>query len=206
MLRLHGMARSNYFGMVCTALYEKGLEFEHVQQLPNQENEWLERSPMGKVPALETEAGTLTETQVILDYLEAIAPEPALLPADPFARGKVQELSRTAELYIDLVTRRLLPAVFFGAPMEALTKEQVSGQLDRGIASARRLARFEPWIAGEVFSQADIIWHFSLGLSALIAEKVYGRDLYAEIPSAAAHRDAMEARASVQRVRALSAS
>ncbi|MEE4301807.1 MAG: glutathione S-transferase [Pseudomonadales bacterium] len=204
MLVLHGTPRSNYVGMVATALHEKGLEFVFRQQAPEQTAAWLARSPMGKVPCLETADGTLTETQVILDYLEAIAPEPALVPSEPFARARLQQLSRIIELYVELPARRLLPAAFFGAEAPAELREAVAAELDRGFAAVRRLARFEPWIAGEAFTQTDIVWHFTMGLADRIAAEILGRDLLAEIPAAAAHREAVEARASLQRWRALS--
>ena len=70
MLKLHGFAVSNYFNMVKLALLEKGVNFEVVDVYPNQEESFLSRSPMGKVPVLETDAGFISETNVILDYIE----------------------------------------------------------------------------------------------------------------------------------------
>ncbi|MEE9254525.1 MAG: glutathione S-transferase N-terminal domain-containing protein, partial [Pseudomonadales bacterium] len=57
MLKLHGFPISNYFNMAKIALLEKGIEFEEVTTRPSQEDEYLDRSPMGKVPCLETDAG-----------------------------------------------------------------------------------------------------------------------------------------------------
>lgn len=203
MLRLHGMAGSADTATVSAALYEKGIEFEHLQPSIGQGGARREHGITGEAPMLETPSGTLTGALVILDYLEAIAPETPLLPEHPFARAKVRELSRTAEQTIDLVTRPLLPTALSGEPLEEHTSMQARDRMDHGIAATLRLARFEPWIAGDGFSQADIVWHFSLESSALVARNLYGRDLYAEIAAAAAHRDAMSARASVQRARAL---
>ena len=203
MLRLHGMAGRADTATVCAALYEKGIEFEHFQPSIDQGGARREHGVAGESPMLEVSSGKLAGALVILDYLEAIAPETPLLPAHPSARAKVRELSRTTEQGIDLVTRPLLPAALSGAPLEEHTAMQARDRMDQGIAATLRLARFEPWIAGDSFSQADIVWHFSLESSALVARSLYGRDLYAEITAAAAHRDAMSARASVQRARAL---
>lgn len=200
MLRLHGFPISNYYNMVKMALLEKGLPFEEVDVRPNQEADWLARSPMGKVPCLETDAGHLSETQVILDYLEDIAPEPALLPSDPFARAKVRELSRSIELYVELPARRCFPQVFFGGEVSEETREQVRIALPKGMAAVTALAQFSPWIAGEHFTQADIMWTHSIGLANQVAKKLWGMDLTADIEGAAAHREAMSARASSQRI------
>ncbi|MEX0282366.1 MAG: glutathione S-transferase family protein [Arenibacterium sp.] len=49
-------------------------------------------NPKGRVPALETASGILTETGAILDYLNALKPEAGLVPADPFQAGQMREL------------------------------------------------------------------------------------------------------------------
>lgn len=200
MYRLHGFEVSNYYNMVKMALIEKGLPFEEVNVRPNQEDDWLARSPMGKVPCLETEDGFLVETQVILDYLEEVAPQPALLPAEPFERARVRMLSRTIELYVELVARRCYGEAFFGTTVPEETRTQVAAALPRGIAAVRRLARFSPWIAGEQFTQADIIWHYSIGLADQVSRKLFDADLLEGLDAAPAHREAVSARASAQRI------
>ena len=66
----------------------RGVEFEEVTAPPSQDPEFLAKSPMGKVPCLETEHGYLTEVFAIADYLDHIQAEPPLLPTDPFARAR----------------------------------------------------------------------------------------------------------------------
>ena len=61
-IKLHGMTYSNYYNMVKAIMIEKEMDFEEVHVLPNQESEFLLKSPMGKVPFLETEDGLLSET------------------------------------------------------------------------------------------------------------------------------------------------
>ena len=92
-LKLYGAPLSNYFNMVKTALLEKGVAFEEVMTAPSQEPDYLSKSPMGKIPTLETDEGYVSETLAILGYLEEVFPQPALLPTDAFARAKVRELA-----------------------------------------------------------------------------------------------------------------
>jgi glutathione S-transferase len=47
-------------------------------------------NPRGKVPALETEAGVLTESTAILPFIADLAPEKALFPASGFERAEAQ--------------------------------------------------------------------------------------------------------------------
>ena len=49
-------------------------------------------NPKGRVPALVTGHGILTETGAILDYVAAMAPMAGLIPADPFRAARVREV------------------------------------------------------------------------------------------------------------------
>ncbi|HCO11355.1 MAG TPA: glutathione S-transferase, partial [Gammaproteobacteria bacterium] len=115
-IKLYGMPLSNYYNMVKTVLLEKGMDFEEMLILPNQESDFLGKSPMGKVPAMETEQGFLTETGVMIDYLDSLGQGESFYPADPFEKAKVQEMIRYLELYVELPARRLYGEVFFGRP------------------------------------------------------------------------------------------
>ena len=64
MIKLHGMPLSNYYNVVKCVMLEKEVPFEEVAVKPNQESDYLLKSPMGKVPCMETAAGFLTETSV----------------------------------------------------------------------------------------------------------------------------------------------
>ena len=85
MLTLCGFAASNYYCKVKLALLEKGVTF-------NEELAWLGEtdpaaSPLGKVPYLKTEHGPLSESTVILEYLEDAYPAvPRLAQAMPHAQ------------------------------------------------------------------------------------------------------------------------
>ena len=100
-IKLYGMPLSNYYNMAKTVLLEKGMDFEEVLILPNQESDFLGKSPMGKVPAMETEQGFLTETGVMIDYLDSLGQGESFYPADPFEKAKVQEIIRYLELYVE---------------------------------------------------------------------------------------------------------
>ena len=52
---------------------------------------YLEINPKGRVPALATPGGILTETGAILEYLAAVY-RPALVPADPLAAARMREV------------------------------------------------------------------------------------------------------------------
>lgn len=79
MLRLHGFSSSNYYNVPKLALLEKGVSFEEVVSYtgvgPKYRPEYLDKSPLGKVPALETDEGFISESRAILEYIERAHPE-----------------------------------------------------------------------------------------------------------------------------------
>ena len=181
MLKLHGFAVSNYFNMVKLAALEKGLVFEEVHARPSQEDAFKARSPMGKVPCIETEAGFLSETSAILDYLEEM--EPGHLPLHPFQRAKSRELMRVLELYIELPARRHLAHVFFGAPKSESAVAEVKPVVEKGLkALAQLCSKQGPWLSGAVFSLTDIYAYYTLGYASQILQAVYEWDIQAEVP------------------------
>ena len=115
MLALHGSPISNYYNKVKLALLEKGIPFEEVYTPTKSTDEAvLSASPLAKIPFLRTQHGALCESQVILDYLEAIHPQPALLPADPFEAAKVRELATFIDWHLEIAARQLYGPAFFG--------------------------------------------------------------------------------------------
>lgn len=200
MLKLHGAPPSNYYNMVKIALLEKRLPFDDVMQPPTQDEPYLAKSPMGKIPTLETDRGFLTETHAILDYLEDACPSPAFRPADAFARAKVRELTQATELYIELVVRRGI-GVLFGRPVPDDVKPGIKTDLEKGIKALGRITRFDSWVAGRDLSYADFVFYFTLSLGAVSAKANVGIDLI-EALGAGAWNKRMAARDSVKRAEA----
>ena len=186
MLKLHGFAVSNYYNMVKLALLEKGVPFEEVPFFGGQLPQALAISPRGKVPVLQTEHGFISETGVILDYIEQTQPGKALLPADAFGQAKVRELLREIELYIELPARTCYAEAFFGAAVEPLIKERARADLLAGFATLKRNGKFAPYVAGEQLTIADLMFCFSVDLACAVGKKVLNIDFLADFPEAKA--------------------
>lgn len=201
MLKLHGFPVSNYYNVVKAALLEKELPFTEVNA-SSDDPEYRKLSPMGKVPCLETEAGAFSETQVMLDYLEEVQPEPRLYPADAFQRAKVRELMRIIELYLELPARRLYPEAYFGGRVSDEVKAAVRPELEKGVAALRQAAAFDPYIAGEAFGYADLCALMHLRLVSGAAKAVYGEDPLQQIEGLDDYMSRISERASVQKVMA----
>jgi glutathione S-transferase len=178
MIKLCGTAISNYYNKVKLALLEKGIPFEEEPVMTGAKDEAvLSCSPLGKVPFLRTAQGPLCESEAIMGYLETIAPNPPLLPADPYAAAKVRELSIFVDLHLELVARELYTQAFFGGTVSESTQASVRKRLGKSIPAFKRLAKFSPYVAGDAFTQADCAAWVSLPLVGMATRLVLGEDL-----------------------------
>ena len=91
------------------------------------------RNPQALVPAFELEDGTvLTQSLAIMEYLDEVQPEPALLPADAIGRARVRALAQAIACDLHPVNNlRVL--------------QYVSQQL--GISAEQKDAWYRHWVA-----------------------------------------------------------
>lgn len=202
MLKLYGFTVSNYFNMAKMALLEKGIDFEFVDTRPSQAGDFLAKSPMGKVPCLETSEGFISETDVIFDYLEDLGQGPALMPTNAFEKAKVRELIKQIELYVELPARTCFAEAFFGGTVSEETKDKARAGLAKGIDCLKRNGQFAPYIAGASFTYADIMFMHSVSLAGACAKRVLGMNLLEDFPQAKALSDLLATRESSKRVAA----
>lgn len=181
MLTLCGFSASNYYNKIKLALMEKQIPFA-------EELAWLgsthpAESPLGKVPYLRTRHGAISESDAIIEYVETLASNVSLLPADPFAAAKVRELCVYLNLHLELVARNLYPQAFFGGKISDATRDKTLEQLKKNIAGFAKLARFDtPFIAGDSFTLADCSAIVHLPLVSSASKITGGTDLLADLP------------------------
>ena len=104
-MKLYSYWRSTTSYRVRAALNVKGVVYdtEAVDLVAGDQraDEYVALNPGKGVPTLVLEDGTvLTQSLAILDYLEAVYPEPALVPLCPIARAKVLAAAHTVALDI----------------------------------------------------------------------------------------------------------
>ena len=105
-MKLYGYWRSSSAWRVRIALGLKAIPFDYqVIRLAPTANEqydanFMAINPFSQVPVLEVEAADgsggvrrLAQSMAILEYLEERFPTPALLPADPWLRGRARQLA-----------------------------------------------------------------------------------------------------------------
>jgi len=145
-------------------LAEKKLEFGlQTENTWQRRPEFLALNPAGEVPVLVEADGTpIADSQAICEYLEDIAPDPPVLPADPVERAEARRIAAwfdrkfSAEVSENLVGEKIMKRFLkTGAPDSAAIragKQNIHYHLDYiGWLSERR-----NWLAGDALSIADI--------------------------------------------------
>ncbi|XP_010527176.1 PREDICTED: probable glutathione S-transferase [Tarenaya hassleriana] len=168
-VKLLGFWSSPFSKRVEWALRLKGVEFEYVEEdLPNKKSDMLlQLNPVHKqVPVLVHNGRALSESLVILEYIDETWPDPPLLPADPYDRA-------TARFWIQFLVDE---SPKLRAWMTAAGEQQPSAA-----AGARRmLATIEEkalgdreFFGGESINMVDIVYGF-IAYWIPAAEKLQG--------------------------------
>ncbi|NBC35674.1 glutathione S-transferase family protein [Novosphingobium sp. FSY-8] len=125
-----GALLSPYVRKVCVALAEKGVDYELKLSRPrNPDPDFLAASPFGKIPAMKHGDYTLADSSAIVAYVDAVWPEPALIPADPKLRGRAIWFDEFSDTILAgsglkvLFNRYVAPVVFKKEGNEAVAQK-----------------------------------------------------------------------------------
>lgn len=145
-MKVHGVVLSPFVRKVLAVCSIKGLEYELDPVMPGSTSpEYLQISPLGKVPALEDGDLGISDSSVICEYLEEKYPGVAVMPSSPEDRAR----SRWLEEYGDSKLVETLAPFFFERKVKKLLG---AGEPDE--AKLQRLAEEEaPQVIAYVESQ-----------------------------------------------------
>jgi glutathione S-transferase len=136
--------------------------FVDLNQGEHRTAQYLTKSPLAKVPALELDDGrVLTETRAICTYLEGLQPEPNLMGLDYEERAFIEMADRRAELYLLAGIANCIRHTHPG--LAALEQPQFPDYGQSQGAKVLELAKWfdallqqQPYLAGQRFTIADI--------------------------------------------------
>jgi len=176
MIILHGFAMSNYFNMVKHALMLKDCDFSENKLYP-QVPELLALTAIGKIPAITTASGHhLSETSVILDYIEEVCPQPSLYPKTAEGRAQTRQLIKVIELYLELPSRRLMGDFFARRKPEDALAAEVLKSFQKGCDVINQLTDIQPYLLGKDLTFADIFMRYALAIPSMLSPRLLDFD------------------------------
>lgn len=148
MLKIYGALLSPFVRKVRCVLSEKQVPYELVATNPfDKSGDFLKRSPLGRIPALEDEQGrSLADSTVIAEYLEERFPTPALFPRDPYDRARVRWFDEYAD---GGMAPSLTAKIFF---QRVISAKLIKGGCDEGVVQGalKELPTFLAYLEGEL--------------------------------------------------------
>jgi glutathione S-transferase len=188
-MKLYSIDLSPFASAVRIAIYANALPIEIVSppESGTRSSEYLAINPIGKVPALVLDNGTvIPESVIILEYLAATYPQAGILPADPEQAARTRLISRIGEIYM-MIPSSLLFAQMNPAERNAAVVAGAFENMFQGLAHLNTFLGEDGFAAGPKLSMADctmIPMLFFMGVLGMAFER---GDVTAQHPKVAAY-------------------
>lgn len=172
-ITLYGVAVSAFVAKVRIALDAKGLAYDEAPP-PDGYGSAAYRAivPAGSVPGLVVGGRPLHDSNAIVEYLEEIAPAPALLPADPYDRARARALLGFHDTRLEAAARALFPVV--KRDWRAEPEAVAVGVAGIEAALERLCAMIEPapFVFGARVTIADMAYPVTIQMAEMLAAEM----------------------------------
>jgi len=119
---IYGSSISPFVRKTLAAAAEKGVAVENKVSAPgNPDPDFIACSPFKKIPAMRDGDFTVCDSSAIVHYMEAVQPQPALIPAEAKARARVVWFEEFADTIVvgaagPIFFNRVVAPKFMGRP------------------------------------------------------------------------------------------
>jgi glutathione S-transferase len=144
MLELYHNINSVCAQKVRIALYEKGQQVkDHLLTLQGDQNDpaYMKLNPNGVVPTLVHDGNVVTESSLILYYIDEAFPEPALMPKTPVARHRVRLYNKLIDEYMHNACTIITFATAFRPRFLKMAREEWLAEINK--APLKRRAEYK---------------------------------------------------------------
>ncbi len=176
-ITLYGVAVSAFVAKVRIVLDMKGLEYTELTP-PDGYGSPAYRAivPAGSVPGMVIDGAPMHDSNAIIELLEALAPEPGLMPSDPLRAATVRGLLGFHDTRVEAAARTLFPVI--------KSDWRADGEgVDAGVAAVEAaLSRLDemidpaPFVFGAAPTFADLAYPVTIQMAELMAAEM-GRNL-----------------------------
>lgn len=162
---IHGIFGSPFVRIAQLGFEEKGAPYR-LEKMPFyalRGEEHLARQPFGRIPAFEHDGFAFYETQAILRYLDEAFDGPSLQPASIRDRARMNQLIGIHDWYAFpsigavICAQRVMGKTF----RISVNEDEIAAVIPQADLSMREVDRIlgdSPYLAGDIFSLADIFF------------------------------------------------
>lgn len=164
-MKLIGSLTSPYVRKVRIVLAEKKIDYEFVEDPPSSPGSSVPRyNPLGKIPVLVLDDdSTLFDSRVIVEYLDASAPNNRLIPTSNRERAQVKRWEALADGVCDAAALIVMESRRPEGERSAAWVERQREKVLRGIKAMSGELGEQTWYHGPAVSLADLAIGVSLG-------------------------------------------
>jgi glutathione S-transferase len=162
-MKVFGNTLSPFVRKTLAFAAEKGIEVELVAAGMGQgPDEFKQASPFGKMPGFQDGDFLISDSTAIITYLEAIKPEPNLIPSDPRARARTIWYEEFGDTIVaacggTMFFNRVVAPRFLGRPGdENLVQEAINVQFPKIVDYLERTVPASGYLVEDRLTLADI--------------------------------------------------
>jgi glutathione S-transferase len=156
---IYGGSLSPFVRKAMVFATEKGVDFE---LKPMQDPDFKAASPFGKMPALRDGDFTISDSTAIVTYIDALKPEPNLIPTEPKASARTIWYEEYGDTILGACSgtiffNRVISPKFYGRPGDlAAAEEAQRTEFPRLMDYLERVAPASGYLVEDRFTLADI--------------------------------------------------
>lgn len=174
-IKLYAFDISNYCSSVKIALEYKQLSYEVIPPPSGYGSvEYKAIVPMGTIPGLVDDTTVISESQVILEYLDQKYPNsrPIFISSDAALNARVRFVHRLHDLYLEPSIRSLFKHMDPSIRSNDIVKEKFDIFNSRLIQLENIISEEGPYIMGDTFTVAECILPPTLLMTDMMAEEL----------------------------------
>jgi len=172
-LILYGVAVSAFVAKVRIVLDMKGFEYH---ELPPPDGygsaAYCAIVPAGSVPGVVIDGQPVHDSNAIIELLEALAPTPRLMPADPFQAATVRSLLGFHDTRVEAAARTLFPVIKSDWRANKTAVETGVSGFEAALGRLAAMIDPAPFILGDQPTVADLAYPVTIQMAEMMAAEM----------------------------------
>ena len=172
-IKLYGVAVSAFVAKVRIVLDMKGLDYEELPP-PDGYGSAAYRAivPAGSVPGVLVDGRPFSDSNAIIELIEALAPEPRLMPADPFAAATVRSLLGFHDTRVEAAARTLFPVIKSNWRRDPAAVEAGVAGFEAALDRLATMIDPAPFILGDAPAFADLAYPVTIQMAEMMGAEM----------------------------------